>query len=246
MKEKITAIVLGSIRHSDRHNVCTVFTRERGRMALLTPAGGAKRSRQAASRLLPLSVVEAQVNIGAGRELSIPSAIAPMEVWRSLYCDPVKTAVTLFTAEFLGHLLREAAPEPKVWDFIKSSTAYFDLLTDRNAIANFHIAFLIGMSHLMGIFPDVAGYTDGMEFDMSAGRMVLPFSGSTPRNSRIDSRWASYIPKILRMNYSNAAKFRFSGRERNEVLSLMVRYFGVHYPGADNLKSLAVLTEIFS
>lgn len=42
MKERITGIVLSSIRHSDRYNVTNVYTLEKGRLALLTPAGPGK------------------------------------------------------------------------------------------------------------------------------------------------------------------------------------------------------------
>lgn len=246
MKEKISAIILGSIRHSDRHNVTNVFTRERGRMALLTPAGGGRSSRQSAARLLPLSVVEAQINVISGRDLCIPSGLSPLSVWKSIYVDPMKSAIAIFISEFLSRLLREAAPEESLWDFIRQSVAYLDAADHPVAIANFHIAFLVGMSHLTGIFPDTSGYVEGMEFDMAAGRMVYPFNASASRAARIDSIRSALLPKILRINYSNSSLFRFSSRERTELLSMMVRYFGVHFPGSDRLRSLDVLSTIFS
>ncbi len=246
MKEKISAIILGNIRHSDRHNVTNVFTRERGRMALLTPAGGGKVSRRVPARLLPLSVVEAQISIRAGSDLCIPSGIAPLSVWKSIYADPVKSAIALFISEFLTRLLRDAAPEANLWDFIRSSIAYLDATDDSAAVANFHIAFLVGMSHIMGIYPDTSGYRDGMEFDMAAGRMVYPFHASTAGKQRVDASRSALLPKILRMNYRNAPYFRFSGRERTELLTQMIRYYGVHFPGSDNLKSLEILSTVFS
>ena len=98
----------------------------------------------------------------------------------------------------------------------------------------------------MGIYPDTSGYHDGMEFDMSAGRMVYPFQASASRAPRVDASRSALLPKIMRINYRNAARFRFSGRERSELLTQMIRYYGVHFPGSDNLKSLDVLTTVFS
>lgn len=246
MKEQLSGIILGTVKHSDRHNVTSIFTRERGRMTLLTPAGTSKRSRQTSARLQPLSVVETQVNVSATRDLHIPSAIAPIKVWRTLYSDPLKTSVIMFLSEFLNRLLHDAPPESRLWDFIVNSTALFDLTTDSRAIANFHIAFLVGMAQMMGIYPDISNYMEGMEFDMKAGRMVLPFSLQSFRGVRIGPEKSAYIPILLRINFSNARCFRFTGAQRSDLLNEILKYFGCHFPGCDRLKSPEILKEIFS
>ena len=245
MKEKITGIVLGTIRHSDRHSVTSVYTRERGRMAFLTPAGSSRKSRQTSARLQPLSVFEAEVSISATRDLHMPTGVAPVKVWRTLYQDPMKVSVVMFLSEFLQRLLREAPPEPNMWDFIADSIALFDLMADPSSLANFHIAFLVGMMPLTGIKPDLDGYSPGMEFDMKAGVPVLPFSPLTARGVRIDAEKTALLPKLIRINYANARHFRFNGRERTLLLDKILRYYGCHFPGCDNLKSLEILKEIF-
>ena len=245
MKEKISAIVLSSIKHSDRHNVTSVYTREKGRMALLTPAGTSRKGRQSTPRMLPLGVFEAQISTSATRELNLPSSVTPIRIWRSIYYDPLKSSVAFFLSEFLNKLLRDSPPEPHIWDFIVNSTDLFDSDSNAPSIANFHIAFLIGMAHLMGIYPDISDYTEGMEFDMKAGGMVLPFYSLSPKGTRIDAQRSSILPKILRMNFMNSRVFKFSGKERSELLDYILKYFGCHFPGCDNLKSLEVLKEIF-
>lgn len=245
MKENLRGIVLGTIRHSDRHNVTNVFTRERGRMAFLTPVGATKRGRQSASRLMPLSVVELQANISATRDLHIPSSITPVRVWHTVYFDPYKSSVVMFLSEFLLKLLRDAAPEPLLWDFIVDSIGLLDATSSPMSIANFHVTFLVSLMPMMGIQPDLDNYSDGMEFDMRAGTMVLPFSAITDRGARVDAVRSSYLPRIARINFANANKFRFSGKERSELLDLILRYYGCHFPGCDNLKSLDIMREIF-
>ncbi len=245
MKEKITCIVLGTVKHNDRHNVTSVYTRERGRLALLTPAAATKKSRQTTARLLPLSVVEAQVSLSATRELHIPSTILPIKVWRTLYYDPAKTTVVMFLSEFLNRLLRDAPAEERLWDFIANSISFFDATNHSASIANFHISFLVGMAHMMGIQPDLSDYTDGMEFDMKAGKTVLPFSLQSNRTYRIDAQRTAFLPTLTRINYANAHRFRLNGHERSELLDGILKYFGCHFPGSDNLKSLEILKEIY-
>lgn len=238
--------MLGNVKHNDRHNVTSVYTRERGRLALLTPAGTTKKSRQATARLLPLSVMETQVSLSPTRELHIPSAITPVRVWRTLYYNPMKSTVVMFLSEFLNRLLRDAPAEERLWDFIANSVAFFDSADDSGSIANFHISFLVGMTHMMGIHPDLSDYTEGMEFDMKAGKTVLPFSLQSKGGIRIDAQRTAFLPTLTRINYVNAKLFRFSGHERSEVLDELLKYFGCHFPGTDNLKSLEILKEIFS
>lgn len=247
MKEKITGIVLGTVRHSDRHNVTGIYTRERGRLSFLTPAGASRQSRQAASCFQPLGIVEAQISVNPTRELHIPTAVARAEVWRTIYFDPMKMTVAMFLSEFLGRLLREAPAEHTLWDFIAQSVRLLDAMDDDTAIANFHISFLVGLMRMTGIYPDLSGYTDGMEFDMKSGRMILPFSmqgGS--RGLRIDAEQAKHMPKIVRINYANSHRFRFNGRERSEILDYILRYYGCHFPGCERLRSLDILREVFS
>lgn len=247
MKEKITGIVLGTVRHSDRHNVTGVYTRERGRISFLTPAGSSRQSRQTASCFQPLGIIEAQVSLNPNRDLQIPTAVSRATIWRTIYYDPMKMTVAMFLSEFLNRLLWDSPAEEALWDFIIQSVRLFDMSDNEISTANFHIAFLIGMMHMTGIFPDISEYTEGMEFDMKSGRMVLPFSlQGGARGFRIDAGRTVFIQKLARINYVNSRAFRFNGRERSEILEDILRYYGCHFPGCDRLRSLDILKEIFT
>lgn len=245
MKERLSCIVLGNVKHNDRHNVTLVYTKERGRIALLTPAGATKKSRQAAARLLPLSLIEVQVNLSPTRELHIPSSISTIEIWRTLYCNPLKSSVVMFLSEFLSRLLRDSVAEEQLWNYIANSMAFLDAVDESCSIANFHISFLIGMTYIMGIQPDLTDYVEGMEFDMNAGKTVLPFSMQSKGGKRIDAKRTAFLPTLTRINFANARHYRFNGHERSEVLDEILKYFGCHFPGCDNIRSLSILKELF-
>ena len=215
-------------------------------MSFLTPAGASKKSRQTQTRLLPLSIIEAQVNVASTRELYILPAAEPIKIWRTVYYEPVKSTIVLFLSEFLNRLLRDATSEPNLWNFIVDSIEYFDSTDNTTSVANFHIAFLIGIAHLTGIRPDIEEYRQGMEFDMKAGQMVYPFSLQSLNGIRVDTVRSAFLPKLIRMNYANSRCFHFTGKERSEVLNEILKYFGCHFPGSDHLKSLDILKEIFN
>ena len=97
----------------------------------------------------------------------------------------------------------------------------------------------------MGIQPELSGYHDGMEFDMKSGTMAYPFNAISPNSLRIDAIHSAFIPTLARLNYANARHFKFSGKERSLIIDYILKYYGLHFPGCDNLKSLNIIKEIF-
>ena len=87
MTEKVNAIVLGTVKHSDRHNITTLYTRECGRTAVATPAGSGRTACAKRALMMPLSAVEATVGSGAGRDIG-----------RSLSRSRHSNAVAAFTS----------------------------------------------------------------------------------------------------------------------------------------------------
>lgn len=101
--EKITGIVTDMIRHNDRHNVVTLFTRSRGRMSFLSPAGTGRTAAMRRAGLQLLSLVEAEVNVRGDRDLQLLGRFSSPHVWSDIYFNPVKSAVAMFLAEFINN-----------------------------------------------------------------------------------------------------------------------------------------------
>ena len=128
-------------------------------MAFLSPVGSGKLGRMRSARLLPLSVVDADVNIRQSRELQLLGAVTPAEIWHDLYFNPVKSSIALFLSEFLNRYLRDASPDPAAWDFILASIRVLD--EKKQGLANFHIWFLVRFLDIAGIAPDLHDYERG-------------------------------------------------------------------------------------
>lgn len=239
--ERITGIVTDLIRHNDRHNIVSLFTRERGRVSLLAGAGGGKSGRMRNARLQPLSVIESDVNFRAGKSLQNLGTVSLREIWRELYFNPVKSAIVMFLCEFLNRYLRDSAPEPLLWDYVVESLRELD--SRRKGISNFHIAFLTGFLHFAGISPDLSELERGDYFDMQAGIAVAERPG---HRHYLFPQEASFLPLLMRMNFSNDRLFRFRAGERRILLQKLLEYYAVHFPGMAGMKSPAILEEIFS
>lgn len=241
MSETIFGLVTDVVRHSDRHNVVTLYTPTRGRVSCLSPAGTGRAARLRSARLQPLSVIEAEIRFRPGRELHSLGRLSVVDAFAGLRVSPVKTAVTLFLQDFLRRFLRESPPDSSLWTYIVSSLRFFS--NQRSGTANFHICFTIGLLEPAGIKPDFDDADSGSYFDMRAGRFA--FFPPTHQDFVAPAE-ASFLPKLARMNLLNMHRFRFSAAQRRRILSGLLRYYSIHLPGLASLRSPEVLADIFS
>ena len=240
MEEKLHAIVLGTIKHSDKSNVMTVYTPTRGRMTVIVNVGSAKTARMRNAMLMPLSIIEMAVQIRETRELQMFKNASTLVVYRDLYFNPVKNALGLFIAEFLDHLLRDTVPDRRLWSFIADSLRLLD--ATRNSVANFHITFLNSLATFVGIAPDTRSYREGAVFDMVAGSYTTIHPGHNAILRGDEAR----IPCLLdRINYSNMHLWKLSRDNRQRLLEGIIRYYEIHTPGFKPLRSVEVLRQLF-
>lgn len=240
MNEKIQGIVLGVIRHSDRHNIASVYTRSRGRMSFLTSAGGTPAARRRNAMLQPLALIEADVRIRAGVDLQTLGQFSCPGVWSDIYFNPAKRSTAIFLSEFLMKLLADSSPDPDTWDYIRSSLERLDGMD--GYAPNFHIAFLTGLLRHAGIWPALETWRPGRRLDLQAG-IFTDFP--SVRDIALDPDESKMAMTLSRITFANMHRFRFTGTGRRHTLSLILRYFGIHFPGTDRLKSLEILQEVF-
>ena len=241
MSEKIRGIVLNVRKYNDRNNIITLYTRERGRLAFISPAGSGKASNARRARLQPLAVVETELNYKAGAELQRLGSVTPSEIWTDIYFHPAKRAISLFISEFLYYLLNATMPDPSLYDFLIDSLRLLDSMD--NGINDYHLVFLISLLPYSGIQPDTSGAREGYVFDFSAGGFLPEFEAKGPVIASPD---ADAIPVISRLNFSNMKCLRLTAANRRQILYGILNYYSYHYPGLGKLKSIDVLRDLFS
>ena len=239
--EKITGIVTDITKYSDKHNVITLFTRERGRVALLSSTGKGKTARVRNASLLPLSVITADINFSATRELQFLGNFTRATLWKDIYFNPVKSAISLFLAEFINTYFRQSPPEPVIWDYIHYAIGRLD--SAEKGLANFHLAFLFEFLSFAGIRPDLSDWREDAWFDMQGGCMTI-FPPSHRNYLPPTDVWV--LPMLARINLRTAPLFSFNAEQRRQLLHGLLNYYSLHFPGMANLKSPAVLSEVFS
>lgn len=240
MAEKINGIVLNVRKYNDHNCIVTLFTRERGRLAFISPSGTGKALNARRARLQPLAILSTDLNFKAGSELQRLGSVTPTEVWKDIYFHPAKSALALFISEFLYRLLNATMPDRQLYDFLVESFRFLDKMKDQ--VADFHIPFLVSLLTFSGIQPDVSAHKAGYVFEFASGSFVPEFEAKGPSLSGEEAKAVTFV---TRLNFSNMKCLRLTSANRRQILYGILNYYSYHFPGLGSLKSPEILREIF-
>ena len=239
MYKQTNAIVLYASKYP-RGYVVHLYTREYGRLSCVVNDVKSRRSPFRKVFLQPLSLVEVVLADGSGNALPRLRESRSTFVYTSVPYDFYKNSIAMFLAEFLSKVLREEQPDAELFDFVDSSLRFLDVAD--TSFANFHIAFLLQLSYFLGIAPNMEN-AERPFFDMLEARFVL----TKPLHDYLlcdADKWAFSL--LMRMNYRNMHRFRFTHAQRVAVLLRMLDYYQIHLGKFGSLRSLEVLQELFS
>lgn len=159
----------------------------------------------------------------------------------NIYSDIKKSCVAIFLGEVLTSVLKEESPHDEMFDYIEESIVYFDKC--KEGLANFHIAFLAGLSSFLGFEPGPRIEKENAFFDMVNGIFVpVPPVHGNYANEEITNILADFFVA----SYDSISNIPLTGKIRNDVLETLVRFYSLHLPGLKKIKSLDVLKEVFS
>ena len=239
MREKNKAIVLDIRHHNEKTDIITIYTDLHGRVVTLSPVSASVKGKARRARLQPLSVIETELNFNPEKEFHRLGGVSPAAVWSDIYYHPMKRLTAFFIAEFLNKLLRATMPDTELWQFIYSSLEDFDNMTE--GYNDFHIIFLFRLLKFAGIQPNSENYEKGYFFDMREGKFVYNIPS---HNDLLKDQEAAFASIAHRLNYTNIRKLKLTAHARRRILSSLLKYYAIHFPGTGNLKTLNTLSGI--
>lgn len=241
MLHKFSGIVLCTFRYNDIRNIVHIYTEQNGRMSFLVPATHSKKSAVNTLLFQPLSLVEFESEIKPNSNLHPIKESRLWQPFSSIPYDPYKSSIALFLSEFLFKALKEEGRNDALYSYVVNSIIWLDTC-DKN-FANFHLVFLMRLSRFLGLYPNVDDYIGGAYFDLLNACFTIeqPLHGMFVRPEE-----AASIVNLMRMRYETMHLFAMNRNERNRCLDIINEYYSLHLPDFPELKSLAVLKELFS
>ena len=163
---KTKAIVFSAIKYSEADLIVCCFTETDGiKSYLLRNILKSRKSKLKASYFQPLTQLElvaAHKNKGTLEYIREAKIAVP---YQSLHTELTKTGLVMFLSEMLKNCIREEEPNPELFYFIEKSFLWLDA---HDEVANFHIHFLLRLSHFLGFYPD-SSRADFPYFNMMEG-----------------------------------------------------------------------------
>ena len=241
MQVATEGIVLHFIKYGESSVIATVFTREFGRQSYMVNASRSRKSKNKASLLQPLFLIDIEAYQKKTSNIQRIKEIKSNQNFQNIPFDITKSTQAIFLAEMLYKTIHEQESYPELYDFIKNALLYFDLLEE--GWANFHLYFLFRLTEYMGFMPDMNKDSFEAWFDLRKGA-VVPFEPSHPLFANKELTEKLILLSKLKIN--GLAQLKLNRHMRDDLLLILLDYYQLHFEDLGEVKSLKVLKEIFS
>lgn len=238
---KSRAIVLHTLKYNDTQIIANVLTEEMGCVGMIVRISRTKRATVRHALFQPLAILDIEWEHRPKATLQKPTAVQVGYPLTSLPYDPYKSSIALFVAEALYHALKNEPDARAIYNYVVRSVQWLD--TCEHGFANFHLVFLLHLTHFLGFMPNADDAKSGSYFDLRASCFTAQ---QPPHADFLNPADAAVVPKLLRMRYDTMRFFRFNGAERSRLLEYINIYYRLHVANFPELKSLAVLKSLWS
>ena len=237
---KARGIVLHTIKYGDTSMVAHVLTDVYGRRSFLVQGIRSRKGKgNKAAMLQPMFLLEFE---------GIPSVHSQMDRMKDVVLRPPmhtipfdvrKSAISLFMAEVLYRLTRDADPNPDLFAFISSSVEALDRM--ESGVANFHLWFLVQLSAFLGFYP-ANEYSEGDYFDIVEGAFV----DRMPDHAIVMNRPnAALLAELMTCGVEQLGELALARSQRADFLTSLLHYFGYHFDTVYKMQSIRILGEVF-
>ncbi len=233
-------IVLHFIKYGESSVITTIYTRDFGRQNYIVNAARSKKSANKSSLLQPLFLVDMVAYQKPSRELHRIKELKSNHVYQNLPFNISKLSTAIFLAEILYKSINEQESYPELYDFIKNSMLWFDLM--ESGSGNFHLWFLFRLTEYLGFLPETnrVGYANW--FDLKKGA-VTHFQPAHPFYANKDI--TEFLIQLSKLKFDEINEFTITRNQRDSLLSVLIDYYQMHFENLGEIKSLNVLREVF-
>lgn len=233
------AIVLSSLKYGDSSLIVKCLTLTEGvKTYLVRGVLKSKKGKIKAAYFQPLTQLNIQASHNNKGNLNSIKEIQVSTPYQSIYTSVFKQTIVLFLSEVLSSSIQEEEENKSLFSYIEASLIWLDT---HDKISNFHLLFLLNLTKFLGFYPDIT--ESNLEyFNLIEGN----FTNSTYEKEVISGENLFHFLKLLGTNFDSIDSIKFSKRERQQILGVIIRYFELHLDGFRSPKSLGVLETVFS
>lgn len=241
MIEKTRSIFLGSVKFSETSLITNFYTEGFGRQSFIINGVRNKNSKIRASIFQPLYLLDLEFYYKPSREIHRLKDARISYPYNSIPFDIRKSSQIMFIAEILNKCLREESSNQELFDFIYHSLLYLDI--SDSGFSSFHLWFLLKLTQFLGIYPVFDNSQINNYFDLEKAQFV----SREPIHSHFANKEKTQL--LIRLfNVDDISKNNlvYSQTEKALLLNLIIDFYKIHFNNIGQIKSLTILTEVFS
>ena len=213
--ENIELIVLATTKVGENAVVVHTLSREYGRRGFLVHPG----KKAGMALFLPLNILEADVVENPKSQLWSLRNCLLKDALPGIRGNLYKNSMSLFLSEVLFRTLRDGTSEDGLYEWCVGSILTLDALEED--FSNFHVRFLLELSGALGFRPS---------FDD-----IAPFA----------HEYLQELKPFLELDFGQSMLVPLSGATRNALCECLLQYLSYHTEQAIQVKSLAVLRDLY-
>lgn len=215
MRTKAEIIVLNHTKFGENSIVLHTLSKEYGRRGFLVRVG----PKTSMALFLPLNILEAEISENPKSDLWYASNFVSRTPLAGIRGNIHKNTMTLFMSEVLYRVVKDQTNEDGLADWLEGEILTLDAL--ESDFANYHLLFLLKFCSALGFSPEIAD--------------LAPFAGNH----------LSQMDALLTKPFGEAMLYPLKGADRNEIAEAILKYIEYHTESTVNIRSLAVLRDIY-
>lgn len=217
MQHSTQGIVLGVTRYKDNAYIATIFTKDFGKISYTVYNPQSKRATVRMQHLGAMTLLDMEVTHRENKDLQKINEVRLHPLSYALYEDPAKISLAVFMADVVQKSLESKQADAHLFDFLVHS---LETLINGKYVGLFALSFLLDYAKMMGIYP----------YDEQ------------------ENEWICYLNTADKRIFMQLlqAPAPLTQAEKRQAMQLLLAYFQHYLPGMEHLKSVDVLTEVFS
>ena len=237
MLVKSEAFVLQNIKYGDKKAVIKAFTKQHGLLTFSAIVSKSPQSKIKPAGVLPLTVTELTFTLKQNRDIQQLTESTIIYVYDDIPRNYLKLAIAQFINEILVKCIKEHVGNEELYTFVVNTYKWLNEI--KEGYSNLHLYFLLELSKHLGFEPHNNFSETNKYFDTREGKFTPVELGFPLGLNNVQS---TLFFSSLNGNLINKP---FSRAERNELIECYLAFYKMHVAGFNDLKSPAVLKELF-
>jgi len=236
MRQVTEALILRTTKYGDTSVIVHAYTRLFGLVAFMARGVRKKGAKIHIALLQPMNLAQIVFSTGKSGALGHLNEISLSPMYHSIPFDVKKNAILMFINEILYKSLKEEQPNEALFDYIKN---FLIILDEQQAyFSDNHLFFMAGLTQHFGIFPN---FEKKGWFDLKEGVLVSP----KPLHEYAISNEETVLFQMLFTTSAEAqTKIKINAYERNLLLDMLLKYYALHIPGMETVRSRSILHQV--